>query len=303
MKKRSFPPARAHPDPRRADPQSQEHLGLDSHRATDGGDRVSGVGQVLASPSTRSTPRGSGATSSRSRRTRASSWSASTARTSTPSTRPPAIALEQKNGVRNARSTVGTQTEIHDSLRLLFAHGGTTSCPDCGVAAVPGGVDRAVEELVRAPRRAPARRSWRPCRGATPAPAAARGASAPAASRPPRRAEARRAFSAPWRPAARRSRSGRTSRRSSTPAGRCRIVVGRFVVGEASRPEIAAAAETAFALAGTLEAADRGSRSRTFRRGLHCPRCGREFRDPTPPLFSFNSPARRVRRRARASAA
>ncbi|HSS45388.1 MAG TPA: ATP-binding cassette domain-containing protein, partial [Thermoanaerobaculia bacterium] len=42
---------------------------------------------------------------------------------------PPAIALEQKNGVRNARSTVGTQTEIYDSLRLLFAHGATTFCP------------------------------------------------------------------------------------------------------------------------------------------------------------------------------
>src|SRR5580765_310781 len=61
---------------------------------------------------------------------------------------PPAIALEQKNGVRNARSTVGTQTEIHDSLRLLFAHGGTTHCPACGVAAVAGGVERAVEELM-----------------------------------------------------------------------------------------------------------------------------------------------------------
>jgi excinuclease ABC subunit A len=63
---------------------------------------------------------------------------------------PPAIALEQKNGVRNARSTVGTQTEIHDALRLLFAHGGTTVCPDCGVEAVPGGVERAVEELCTA---------------------------------------------------------------------------------------------------------------------------------------------------------
>src|SRR5262245_63512848 len=60
---------------------------------------------------------------------------------------PPAIALEQKNGVRNARSTVGTQTEIHDAMRLLFAHGGTTFCPDCGREAVPGGVDRAVEAL------------------------------------------------------------------------------------------------------------------------------------------------------------
>src|SRR5215471_1560299 len=63
---------------------------------------------------------------------------------------PPAIALEQKNGVRNARSTVGTQTEIHDSLRLLFAHGGSTTCPDCAVEAVPGGVDRAVEQLCAA---------------------------------------------------------------------------------------------------------------------------------------------------------
>jgi excinuclease ABC subunit A len=30
--------------------------------------------------------------------------------------------------------------------------------------------------------------------------------------------------------------------------------------------------------------------TRTFRRGLHCPRCGCDFRDPTPPLFAFNSP-------------
>src|SRR5215471_7880023 len=60
---------------------------------------------------------------------------------------PPAIALEQKNGVRNARSTVGTQTEITDSLRLLFAHGGTTYCAVCDTAAVAGGVGLAVEEL------------------------------------------------------------------------------------------------------------------------------------------------------------
>ena len=31
-------------------------------------------------------------------------------------------------------------------------------------------------------------------------------------------------------------------------------------------------------------------RTRVFRRGLHCPQCGREFRDPTPPMFAFNSP-------------
>src|SRR5215470_13441449 len=36
----------------------------------------------------------------------------------------PAIALEAKNSIRNARSTVGTLTEIHDLLRLLYAHEG-----------------------------------------------------------------------------------------------------------------------------------------------------------------------------------
>ncbi|MFH0795128.1 MAG: excinuclease ABC subunit UvrA [bacterium] len=44
---------------------------------------------------------------------------------------PPAIALEQKNHVKNARSTVGTATEIHDFLRLLFARVATRWCPDC----------------------------------------------------------------------------------------------------------------------------------------------------------------------------
>ena len=43
----------------------------------------------------------------------------------------PAIAIEQKNPVRTARSTVGTSTEIYDFLRLLFAKIGHPSCPDC----------------------------------------------------------------------------------------------------------------------------------------------------------------------------
>src|SRR6185436_6753105 len=42
----------------------------------------------------------------------------------------PAIALEAKNTIRNARSTVGTLTEIHDLLRLLFAHRGRLHCPN-----------------------------------------------------------------------------------------------------------------------------------------------------------------------------
>jgi excinuclease ABC subunit A len=44
----------------------------------------------------------------------------------------PAIAIRQKNSVRNPRSTVGTTTEIHDYMRLLFARIGRTFCRSCG---------------------------------------------------------------------------------------------------------------------------------------------------------------------------
>ena len=44
----------------------------------------------------------------------------------------PAIAIRQKNSIRNPRSTVGTTTEIHDYLRLLFARVGRTFCRGCG---------------------------------------------------------------------------------------------------------------------------------------------------------------------------
>ena len=40
----------------------------------------------------------------------------------------PAVAIEQKTGGRNSRSTVGTTTEIYDYLRLLFARIGKTIC-------------------------------------------------------------------------------------------------------------------------------------------------------------------------------
>ena len=199
---------------------------------------------------------------------------------------PPAIALEQKNGVRNARSTVGTQTEIHDSLRLLFAHGGTTFCPACGVPAVPGGVDRAVDELLSAESGA---------RVVLAAPIAweTRG---PGGKRRREREsrlrvdELKRAgFFRALSPAGETVEIGDDVSRLLDAEGKLSIVVGRFVVRPESRPEIAAAVDTGFAMAGCLTARF-DERSRTFRRGLHCPRCGVDFRDPTPALFAFNSP-------------
>ncbi|HEX5134567.1 MAG TPA: excinuclease ABC subunit UvrA [Thermoanaerobaculia bacterium] len=206
---------------------------------------------------------------------------------------PPAIALEQKNGVRNARSTVGTQTEIYDSLRLLFAHGGTTFCPDCGLAAVPGGVDRAVEELSsseagsRVILAAPV--DWKANGG----PQKGRGRRKREREEGLRVAELKRAgffrALAPSGEAVEIPDEPGAIAPLLDPEGRLSVVVGRFVVSEDSRPEIAAAVEAAFSMAGCLVVrTERGSR--TFRRGLHCPSCGRDFRDPTPPLFAFNSP-------------
>jgi excinuclease ABC subunit A len=48
----------------------------------------------------------------------------------------PAIAIRQKNSVRNPRSTVGTTTEIHDYMRLLYARVGRTFCRRCGQEVV-----------------------------------------------------------------------------------------------------------------------------------------------------------------------
>ena len=44
----------------------------------------------------------------------------------------PAISIDQKSASRNPRSTVGTVTEIHDYLRLLYARIGVPHCPECG---------------------------------------------------------------------------------------------------------------------------------------------------------------------------
>src|ERR1700692_2193729 len=44
----------------------------------------------------------------------------------------PSISIQQKTAGKNPRSTVGTITEIHDYLRVLFARIGEGHCPECG---------------------------------------------------------------------------------------------------------------------------------------------------------------------------
>ncbi len=60
----------------------------------------------------------------------------------------PAIAIDQKSGSRNPRSTVGTVTEIYDYLRLLFARIGKPHCPKCGLPITQQTVEQIVDQVM-----------------------------------------------------------------------------------------------------------------------------------------------------------
>jgi len=63
----------------------------------------------------------------------------------------PAISIEQKATSHNPRSTVGTVTEIHDYLRLLFARAGTPFCPDHGLPLSAQSVSQMVDAMLALP--------------------------------------------------------------------------------------------------------------------------------------------------------
>ena len=63
----------------------------------------------------------------------------------------PAISIDQRGASRNPRSTVGTQTEIYDYLRLLFARAGTPHCPNCGRVIERQTVQQIVDAILALP--------------------------------------------------------------------------------------------------------------------------------------------------------
>ncbi len=63
----------------------------------------------------------------------------------------PAIAIEQKATSHNPRSTVGTVTEIHDYLRLLFARAGDPRCPQHGITLAAQSVSQMVDHALSLP--------------------------------------------------------------------------------------------------------------------------------------------------------
>ena len=63
----------------------------------------------------------------------------------------PAIAIEQKSASKSPRSTVGTVTEIHDYLRVLYCRLGVPHCPDCGIPVGTQTTDEIIAKITSFP--------------------------------------------------------------------------------------------------------------------------------------------------------
>ena len=195
---------------------------------------------------------------------------------------PPAIALEQKNTVKNARSTVGTATEIADYLRLLYAGVGETICPDCNRRVVKHTVAGAVDDVLalqagsRLMVLAPIGREGRPWESL---------------SRELQRLGLRRIWL-----------GGRmvevTEVAEADVPTEFEVVIDRLVLGDSaaeSRSRVAESLESAFKVgcgrAAVLVLDDKPAELRrlAFDVRFNCTQCGREFVEPDPQRFSFNS--------------
>src|SRR2546422_907324 len=189
----------------------------------------------------------------------------------------PAVALEQKNPVRTARSTVGTATEVYDYLRLLYAKVGRVHCPSCGGPATSHSPDSLVEALLTEHEGARALIGFR-----LPLPAGQAPAELWATL-------TRRGF-------ARVRVGGEVIDLSSVPpsldgAGEISVVLDRVVLAAPQRSRISESVETALREGnGRLEVEIVGVGLRTFTEDLRCPTCAIALERPQPLLFSFNHP-------------
>ncbi len=218
----------------------------------------------------------------------------------------PAVALEAKNAVRNARSTVGTITETLDVLRLLYTHLGVVGCPrghgparsftteEAAVELAAGAVGDPFTLVVRIPR-----------------PKGAKGAADQALAELIRQGFQRRLGSS--ESADDGGNDGgeivRMEPGERWPASRdpLPLVLGRFPAREDAMARILDTVEQGYKMAGAglggrIEAHGPGGPGgpgapggkageiRYYSRELSCPVCGEVMRRPTPALFSFNSP-------------
>jgi len=191
----------------------------------------------------------------------------------------PAIAIEQKGVSRSPRSTVGTATEIHDHLRLLFARVGRPHCPRCGKPISSRTIEQMTDAVLALPEGtrlqilAPVVRDRK---GAFEAELAS---------------FARQGF-------VRARIDGAVREIEDAPAlakGRrhtLELVVDRLAVRPGARSRVAESLETACRMASGLALLDvgPGEREELLSERNACPDCGVSYPAQEPRSFSFNSP-------------
>jgi len=190
----------------------------------------------------------------------------------------PAVALEQKNAVRTARSTVGTATEVYDYLRLLYAKIGRVHCPACGAAAASNSPETIVSSLLSehpgaralimfglaVPAGLPPVELWTSLNRRGFARVRVNGVIHDLATPPPANLAEHRTIS---------------------------VVLDRVVLESAHRTRIAESVEAALREGGgqvAVEVLD--GPTRVFAEDFRCSGCGAALERPQPLLFSFNHP-------------
>jgi excinuclease ABC subunit A len=190
----------------------------------------------------------------------------------------PAIAIEQKNQVRTARSTVGTTTEIADLLRLLFAKVGKPTCPDCRQEARSFQPDTITDDLLT---------RWPDARAMVLFPVIA----------PSQNEEAAFIQSLLTRGFTRVKTNDTVldlheiDRPLLHKMPSLHIVLDRLVIRQDNRVRLAEAIETAFREGdGRCSIDIIGHGRQSYSTKFLCQQCGRRFEPLRPILFSFNHP-------------
>lgn len=191
---------------------------------------------------------------------------------------PPAIAIEAKNVISNARSTVGTQTEINDYLRVFFSRIGHTFCPDCKTEVVSSHPDTVANLLIEKFAEKQVLVLFRVPLGA-------------------KKAEALKDFLPELEKqgfldffAEGRRMSGAEVLKSKKISETLQVCVDEIAAVPKNRKRLVDSLEQAFRLGrGEMLVAAEG-RILEFSEVLRCYSCGKNFKEPSPNLFSFNSP-------------
>jgi excinuclease ABC subunit A len=191
----------------------------------------------------------------------------------------PAISIEQKSVSKNPRSTVGTVTEIHDYLRLLYASVGIPHCPNCGQTIRPQTVQQMVDRAMELPEGTKLVLYAPYVRG--------------------KKGEYKKQLQQMAREGFMRARiDGQMVELAGEPPALDKqkkhsidIVIDRIVVKPGIEKRLSDSIETALKVSGGLVIlAAEGAAEETLSQNYSCSECGTSLTEITPRLFSFNSP-------------